>query len=417
MKILVTHVYSKKNNGDAVLLSILLTDARRAFGDPHITILTLDKTEEGETFEGVPVKNSFMYYARDRYQNPLSRTMYATFVAISTLWWAFFYRITGKKFPLPKDLYRIARLYQEADLVIPVGGGYIRSKPGFMATVTLFFIIHPLLFAQILGKPTINYTQSIGPFGNKFQECMAKFALRKIDGIIVRENISLQLLKKWGITKNVFLSVDGAFSFLSEDVKNLREELGIPPGEIIVGLTVREWLKTSGQVKYEKALAIFCDHIIKKYNVIIMFIPQVTVENHKDDDRESAKRIYHLMEYKRNTRVLTERYDHKKIKAIYKELDYLIGTRFHSVIFALTSYVPSIAIEYEHKTGGIMADLTLEKWVIDIKKIEAARLAVLFDQLILDRESYINHLKKVLPPYIEKSQQSIYFVKQIYEQL
>ena len=79
--------------------------------------------------------------------------------------------------------------------------------------------------------------------------------------------------------------------------------------------------------------------------------------------------------------------------------------------------MPSIAIEYEHKTGGIMADLTLEKWVIDIKKIEAARLAVLFDQLILDRESYINHLKKVLPPYIEKSQQSIYFVKQIYEQL
>ena len=45
-------------------------------------------------------------------------------------------------------------------------------------------------------------------------------------------------------------------------------------------------------------------------------------------------------------------------------LDYLVGTRFHSVIFALAARVPCIAIGYEHKTRGIMRDLSLDGWVL-----------------------------------------------------
>jgi len=416
MNIIVSHVYSKENKGDAALLSVLLSDIRQAFGDPHITILTLDKAEKNEVFEGIPVKNGFMYYARDRYQNLLLRPIYGIFVVTSTLLWACIYRYTKKSIPLPRHLQDIASLYQDADLIIPVGGGYIRSKRGFKPTVTLFFIIHPLLLSYILGRPTINYTQSIGPFGNKFQEWMAKFAVRRLTGIIVREDISLQLLRKWGIAKNVFSSVDSGFSFTSNSTNDLRRELGISQQQTMVGVTVRDWLKPTEQTKYERAIAKLCDYIIKKHDFAIVFIPQVTVENHGDDDRKSGQRVYDLMEYKNGARVISGRYDHQAIKAIYGKLDYLVGTRFHSVIFALTSYVPSIAIEYEHKTRGIMTDLGLEKWVVDIHKINAAQLVDLFDQLVIVRDDYVNHLKKVLPPYIERAQEPIYFVKKIYEQ-
>jgi colanic acid/amylovoran biosynthesis protein len=228
MKIIVSHVYSKENKGDAALLSVLLKDLKRAFHNPDITILTLDKAEKDETFEGVPFENSFMYYARDRYKNPLVQPFYAAFVAISTLSWAYLYGKTGKDLPLPKHLRAVAESYRTADLIIPVGGGYIRSKAGFSATVTLFFILHPFFFSYLLSKPTINYTQSIGPFGNRIQEYMTKVALRNVNGTIVRESISLRLLQKWGITKNVLLSADSAFNFTSNVQRDIRREKQTP---------------------------------------------------------------------------------------------------------------------------------------------------------------------------------------------
>jgi colanic acid/amylovoran biosynthesis protein len=417
MNIIISHVYSNDNKGDAALLSVLISDIRRAFDNPHITVLTMDKIKKDEIFEKVDVKNGFMYYVSDYYTNPFYKMMHAIFVTMATFMWAYVYRYFGQSIPLPQYLEDVCLLYRDADLVIPVGGGYIRGKSGFMDTVILFFIIHPLLFTYVLHKPTINYSQSVGPFGNKFQEYMAKFAIKKVTGIIVREKITLDLLKKWGVTKNVLLSVDSGFLFTSNSSKDLRKEFNIPAQQMIVGVTVRKWLASEAQKKYEVTVAQLCDYIIKKYNAIVIFIPQVTVENHADDDRESSKRVYSFIEQKKNVRVMTERYDHQTIKALYGGLDYLVGTRFHSVIFALTSYVPSIAVEYEHKTRGIMRDLGLEKWVVDIRKTQISQLIDLFDQLVLHQYQYIDQLKKVLPSYIEQSKKSIYFVKKMYERM
>jgi colanic acid/amylovoran biosynthesis protein len=415
MKILISHVYSNENKGDAALLSVLLSDVRRAFDSPEITVLTLDKIAWGETFEGAPVKNSFMHYVRDRYRNYPIRLAYGFFLATSTLLWAWVYRMTGKELPLPGYLREIAVLYKEADLIIPVGGGYLGSNYGFMPTANLAFIVHPFLFAHLLGKPTINYAQSVGPFGNKIEEHMAKFAVRRLTGIIVRENISFQLLQKWGVTKNVLLSVDSGFLFTSSGKEDFRKELGISDGRILIGITVRNWLKGEKQVKYEETVAKLCDYIVRRHNAVIIFIPQVTVMSHKDDDRESSQRVYGFMEHKKHAHVIIQQYDHNTIKAAYGSLDYLIGTRFHSIIFALTAYVPSIAIEYEYKTRGIMADLGLEKWVVDIQKIDLGHMIKLFDELIAQRDHYIDDLKKYLPSYMERARQSIFFVREVYE--
>ena len=416
MKIIVSHAYSKENKGDAALLSVLLSDIRRAFKDPHVTVLTLDNVKKNEIFEGVPVKNTFMYYARAHYKNPLLQATYATFVATSTLAWACLYRCTGKNLPLPKYLQEIVFLYRDADLIVPVGGGYILSKSGFINTIRLFFVLHPLLIGYILGKPTINYTQSIGYFGSKFQEAIAKFVIKRLTGVIVRENNSFELLRSWGMGDNVFLSTDSGFSFESDVIKDLREEFGISKERMTVGITVRSWFHPKQQADYEKAIASFADHIIRKYHAVVLFIPQVTNENHRDDDRESSQKAYAYMEEGQDARVLTERYSHQTIKPIYGNLDYLVGTRFHSVIFALTSYVPSIAIGYEPKTLGIMQRLGLDRWVLDITKIDVDQLNELFDRLVLGRDSYLKHLREVLPQYVLQSQNSIFIVKKCYEE-
>ena len=84
MRIVISHVYANGNNGDAALLSVLLSDIHRAFGNPELSILTMDKIHEGEVFEGVPVYNAFIYEAINHYNNPFLKIFYSFFVIAST---------------------------------------------------------------------------------------------------------------------------------------------------------------------------------------------------------------------------------------------------------------------------------------------------------------------------------------------
>jgi colanic acid/amylovoran biosynthesis protein len=415
MKIVISHVYSNHNKGDAALLSVLISDIKKAFSNPEITILSLDKIQEGEKFDGEKVLNSFMYFARDWGNGTVSKAFFALVVLLYTFAWAVLYRFFRIDFKINSRIYKTIEAYKNSDLIITVGGGYIRSQPGFKGTLVLLFILHPILFTYILGKTTVGYSQSIGPFGGEYQEAMAKYVVKKMDAVIVREKISQKLLEKWGVTKNVFLSVDSGFQFSSESSNDVRKSFGLDFDKKIVGVTVRKWLDTEKQNKYETDVAKLCDYIIKKYGAKIVFIPQVTVSNHNDDDRVCSKSVYEKMSEKSEVVVLNENFDHNSIKSIYNSLDYLIGTRFHSVIFSLTSRVPSIAIQYEHKTRGIMRELDLEKWVIDIDKTDEMVLEKMFDDLVLDRKVYLETLNRNLPPYIAEAQKTIFIVKEIYD--
>ena len=111
---------------------------------------------------------------------------------------------------------------------------------------------------------------------------------------------------------------------------------------------------------------------------------------------------------------LNDKLSHGEVKAAYNSLDFLIGTRFHSVIFALTSNVPAIAIEYEHKTGGIMHDLDLDEWVIKMHDVNPAWLKKSVDKLVRNSKTYKTHLKSILPAYIRETKQPIHIVEDSY---
>jgi colanic acid/amylovoran biosynthesis protein len=102
-------------------------------------------------------------------------------------------------------------------------------------------------------------------------------------------------------------------------------------------------------------------------------------------------------------------------KAVIEQLDYMVGTRFHGVIFALTGYVPSIAIEYEHKTRGIMSDLGLAEWVIHIEDVTAPKLSKLFIDLDNSRHAYLETLNNNLPEYLLQAASMRELVKSTYE--
>lgn len=115
------------------------------------------------------------------------------------------------------------------------------------------------------------------------------------------------------------------------------------------------------------------------------------VDPGQDDDKVSSE-IAQLMQYRDNTKVITQDYTPQELKGILGEMDLVIGMRMHSTIMASTMGVPVIGIGYSPKFKPFFEMIGQEACLINIKDLTS--------KLLLDRIkltlSYKEQIKKEL---------------------
>lgn len=409
MNILITHVYSVANNGDAAILRVLISEIKKRVPEAKIEILSLgDSNLDGSIkFDNIPVYPSVMwwlYYLNNSKLKKFVRLLRLIYTSTFFLCANYF----GKRSSVlkSKDILSIVLMkYANADLVIAVGGGYLRGKNTIADTFNVAILLHSLLLGKLIGKRVILHSQSIGPFGNVIQSLLTAYVLKKMDLIQVREDKTIDILKNIGVLKKIVRSVDAGFLLKTRlDFKKNILPASSNSKQVVVGITVREWMSSLLQQKYEKSLSKFIENLVEKENYYVVIIPQVTSMLHQDDDRVPGKRIFNYLNNKNNVLFLNSPLNLDEIVSIYSNMDFLVGTRFHSVIFSLINYVPCLAIEYEHKTSGILNDLGLKDWMIKIEDVTYESLTSKFDQLVKSRHEYLSKLKSRLPLYIEQAE-------------
>jgi colanic acid/amylovoran biosynthesis protein len=273
----------------------------------------------------------------------------------------------------------------------------------------------PVVLGHRLGKPVIFAPQSFGPWASRRQALRIGRCLSRASLVLAREDPSLEALRAMGVDSRVMArAVDSAFAF-DAPAQGWRQRLSLGVDDVVVGITARNWLEPELQDRYERALAAVIDQIQIHPNMRAVLIPQVKSAYQGDDDRIVNERVAAYCRADRPPLVVADWSNHYELKALYADLDLLIGTRLHSVIFSLTSSVPSIAIGYEHKTIGIMRDLGLEDWFLGIEDVTGPRLIQLVERLIHERASYLAHLSKVLPPYIDRAKDFPLLMRHAYQ--
>lgn len=55
-------------------------------------------------------------------------------------------------------------------------------------------------------------------------------------------------------------------------------------------------------------------------------------------------------------------------QTLISQAKYVIGARYHSIVFALNQGVPCIALSYEHKMAGLLETLGKTEWCIEFSK-------------------------------------------------
>jgi colanic acid/amylovoran biosynthesis protein len=418
MKILITHVYSQDNKGDSAILSVLIAQLKKTFPNSEINISSMEGNNKTKKFDDQKIYPSFFHLAVYRNKNFIIRTLSTLYILLISLIWAFIYRTTGKKLKvLDKDLEKLLTLYVNSDLIIPVGGGYINGKKGMRSTIALILTLHSIAISEILGKKTILHSQSIGPFSNNLQKYLTKKTLNKTDLILIRENYSLQTLIEIGVNPRLIKRVADAAFLFNPPITNHKTQIDTikkTGRKKIVGVTVRNWLDKSKQEFYETQMAKFVEYLTKK-NYLVVFIPQVTSDEFNDDDRLPAKRIFQKVKDQKNVILINDSLSHYAIKALYGKLDYLVGTRLHSVLFALTSNIPSIAIEYEYKTSGILKDIGLNDYIIKIQEVTSERLIQIFNKLVRTESKYRDQLATNINPMKRKAEIAMDMVQETYQ--
>jgi polysaccharide pyruvyl transferase WcaK-like protein len=71
-------------------------------------------------------------------------------------------------------------------------------------------------------------------------------------------------------------------------------------------------------------------------------------------------------------------------------------------------------IQYNHKASGIMTDLDLSEWVVNIEDTSTPKLIRMVDQLIESAQDYRTHLAAVIPPYVERAREAVELTQQAF---
>ena len=235
--------------------------------------------------------------------------------------------------------------------------------------------------------------------------------LRSFDLIVCREKLSVNNLKRHGITNNVLNFPDPAFALAPENCSLpdcFQEEV------IGINLSSLVGLVTSMDSMYARNIKRLLEYILDNTGYHILFIPHVTWK--EQDDREICRYFFELFQDSGRVSYLDiAELSYMKIRYVISKCDLFIGARTHSVISAYSTYVPTLALGYSVKSVGIARDLAIgEDYVLDCKNLaNEYEMVEKFKILDNSKEYFKKQLIKIIPEYREQAFYGERAIKQI----
>ena len=171
-------------------------------------------------------------------------------------------------------------------------------------------------------------------------------------------------------------------------------------GKILIGITVRKWNfpdsidPENSRKKYKNELVKFIENTIEKYNAVFIFIPQVIVDYASDVDIAKEIKLELKNKYQSSFIIREDDWTPVQIKNVIGQLDFFVGTRMHSNIFATSMKIPTLAIAYEKKTNGIMKSVGLENYVEEIDEITSESLTKKFENVVNNKQQISYQLRE-----------------------
>lgn len=265
---------------------------------------------------------------------------------------------------------KICKIYQSADVVMCAPGGICMGKFQNWEHIFLLWI------AKLMKKKIAYYGRSFGPFPmqtaeNRIFKERSMQLLRSFNFISIRDAKTMELADK--LSLKYIRTTDSAFlNNASDYIKEIPEQLTLifqkkfivfVPNELIWHPSFADKIPSENITQFYLSII---DIIQQKYpQHKIVMLPQLYNTNNGDYNyflsiKEKSKND--------NIIVLPDTINSDIQQIIIAKSDFLIGARYHSIVFAINNNIPFVALSYEHKIAGLLKQLKKENQLVDIEQ-------------------------------------------------
>lgn len=249
--------------------------------------------------------------------------------------------------------------YATSDYIFSSGGTYLIEPYGIDSQYIDYRI------SLILGKPLVQYTQSMGPFTRKQTRNRLRRIFNQCHYIFLRDRESAKNVLSLNLKDSSIVHIvpDAAFA-LGDTNKMMERKYDIIGKYRNVAISVRDWIHTHDKntmPKYQKSIAYIAIKLVD-LGYKVHFISTCQGIPYYADDNMIAHKIISLIPESYHSNIIThDKYlSIPQILKILRQMDFIIATRLHMSILALISGTPVYPIAYEFKTVELYHSLGYE---------------------------------------------------------
>lgn len=282
------------------------------------------------------------------------------------------------------------RTLADADVVVAKGGSYLHSLGGLGEVIYLWRMLYPLRIAHAYGHKTVLLGVSFGERYSLLTKAMIRTALRSRVRIFAREPLSLAFARSELGVADEDLQLIPDVAFLITGVTPVR-----PAGdELMIGVTVRYSRFTDAPPalaleRYKQALErVLGDVLQADPRARVIFIPQVL------EDIPLARDIAAALGCPDRVEAIDADLSLDELLALYAGLDFLIGTRLHSIILAAVTGIPFVHVVVERsKSNGTLEMLGMESAGVPYEEITDSDLMRAVQHALANRDEISERLR------------------------
>ena len=294
--------------------------------------------------------------------------------------------------------------FRHSDAIFVKGGGFIHSYGAVTDAYQMYYLLFYILLGIRHKKNVVVLPNSIGPLKSKLASRLADFALKRCRYVSLRESVSLKFMESRQYKDvPITLHSDLGYYLTASDLdsKAYLTNRGVDMSCKKVVITLRPYRfpgNSSSSELYEKyinGISDFSKLLVDKGYQIVFFSHTLGPSVH-ENDTIAIKEVCDKLETEKCPFIFIEdeTLTCRDVMALYSCFDCLIGTRFHSVIFAQNSLVPTIAITYGGNKGvGIMEDSGLKDFSIPMEYVTCDELKIMFEHVEGAKDKIVNKLK------------------------
>jgi polysaccharide pyruvyl transferase CsaB len=234
----------------------------------------------------------------------------------------------------------------------------------------LYFILISLIFR----KKVEIYGVGVSKLKNPINRNLIRI-LNKCEKISVRDFESRKILKSYGIRKNIDVIDDPAITFLEKFKVNKKNKIGKK-----IGISIRYIRDEKQNLEIEKCFIKFIDYLTDINDFKVYFFPfcihkKVNFEN----DIILAKKLKSNIKNPEKFIIQKFVFNPQSILKSISEMDFFIGMRLHSLIYANKLKLKSLAIVYDNKIFNIIKNK--KELFLDLNELSLIKLKSKFNIL------------------------------------